>query len=161
MSRTLPHTTTRRAGDELLEVRFPIAQRSESGEVRASDAARIGEVRRLATDWASARELAPDVVDDLVVILSELVSNAILHSGGRKVTIQVASRNEEFVRAVVSDGTEKRPVVRHPTDDSEQGRGLQLVEWIAKDRGGGWGVSTDGTVTWCCLPLIREGACRC
>ncbi|MBU7598941.1 ATP-binding protein [Streptomyces sp. P38-E01] len=124
---------------------FPLGRRSV-------DAPRVGEVRRLATEWAAARQIASDLVDDLALVLSELVSNAILHSGGQSIVVELV-RRDGYIRVGVFDGTEKRPCLRPPASDSENGRGLYLVEWIARDRGGGWGVSPDGMTTWCCLPL--------
>jgi len=49
----------------------------------------------------------------------------------------------------VRDGSHELPVPGDAALDDEEGRGLFLVEAIAD----GWGVSPDGTTTWCSLPL--------
>ncbi|MFF0698551.1 ATP-binding protein [Streptomyces tendae] len=49
----------------------------------------------------------------------------------------------------VDDGSPCTPVLRCPGPDDESGRGLLLVQALAE----AWGVSPDGTTTWCTLPL--------
>lgn len=39
-----------------------------------------------------------------------------------------------------------------PGPDAENGRGLYLVDSVVRSRQGTWGVSPDGTRTWCSLP---------
>ncbi|MER5756906.1 ATP-binding protein [Streptomyces sp. NPDC002088] len=51
----------------------------------------------------------------------------------------------------VRDGCPDLPVLRHAGPDDEGGRGLLLVESLAET----WGVSPDGTTTWCSLPLTK------
>jgi hypothetical protein len=55
----------------------------------------------------------------------------------------------------VDDGSEKRPRLSDVATDSETGRGLFLVDALA-DR---WGVSADGTTTWCTLTLPEDTTC--
>ncbi|MFD7409772.1 ATP-binding protein [Streptomyces sp. NPDC059866] len=87
---------------------------------------------------------------DVMTIVSELLTNAILHSGttqiGLKVTLQ-----EDFLRIEVCDGM-KGSVQPKPTNDNAQsGRGLAIVEGLVQENGGTWGVSDDGTTVWCLL----------
>jgi anti-sigma regulatory factor (Ser/Thr protein kinase) len=82
-----------------------------------------------------SRPARPDLDDDLDLVLSELVTNAIRHGGGcTRVEIRAVGR---LLRLSVTDGRISRPVV-HPTDRSarESGRGMLLVHTIARR----WGV---------------------
>ncbi|MEU6277454.1 ATP-binding protein [Streptomyces populi] len=83
--------------------------------------------------------------------VSELVTNAVRHCRGNTVRLRVVSSGEEL-RIEVTDGN---PTPARPRDvdaDAENGRGLLLVAALAKV----WGVSHDGTMTWCCLTLPAE-----
>lgn len=74
------------------------------------------------------------------------------HGTGAQVTFTMTVR-DGFLRLAVHDETPGRPVVRHADDDAERGRGLFLVDCLAAAHGGTWGVSDDGTTTWCCLAV--------
>lgn len=84
--------------------------------------------------------------DDAEAITSELVTNAIQHvSGDDTETIVVAlvhTRDPESVTVLVTDSSSEGPVKREPSDLSEQGRGLLIVDqlsvrwgWILKEGG--------------------------
>jgi hypothetical protein len=89
------------------------------------------------------------VVDDAILCVSELATNALLHStsgdGGEfEITVQ---RGQSSVRVAVSDnGSPDKPAVRVLDDTSEQGRGLALVTLVASN----WGESGDelGRTVW-------------
>ncbi|GAA1036455.1 hypothetical protein GCM10009557_47220 [Virgisporangium ochraceum] len=77
----------------------------------------------------------PDLDDDLDLVLSELVTNAIRHGGGcTRIELRAAGR---LLRLSVTDARTSRPVV-HLADRSsrESGRGMILVQTIARR----WGV---------------------
>jgi anti-sigma regulatory factor (Ser/Thr protein kinase) len=83
------------------------------------------------------------VLDDAVLLVSELCANALLHTAsGHGGTFEVAIYPRSFsVRVEVRDGgAAQPPEVRQPADTcAEDGRGLGLVELLA-DR---WGHSGD------------------
>ena len=83
--------------------------------------------------------------DDVVLALSELVTNAIVHAGG---PVQVRIRaGRSSVRLEVADPSPAQPAVVRATLDQEGGRGLHLVSMVAK----GWGVEAapdDGKTVW-------------
>lgn len=105
----------------------------------------VTEVRRF-IKWALA---GCPVVDDAILCVSELATNALLHStsgdGGEfEITVQ---RGQWSVRVAVSDdGSHDKPAVRVFDDTSEQGRGLALVTLVASN----WGESGDeqGRTVW-------------
>ena len=96
-------------------------------------------------DWA----LVPEVVDAAVVLVSELVTNALVHGKGG-VELRLRLTRDRLV-VEVEDGGYHMPRRRRARDDEEGGRGLQLVATLA-DR---WGARfTDGgKVVWAELSL--------
>ncbi|MDV5145474.1 ATP-binding protein [Streptomyces sp. SBC-4] len=89
----------------------------------------------------------PELVDNVQLIVSELVTNAIDHGNG-PVRLKVACRGGE-VRVEVRDGNAVPATLREADEDDESGRGLGIVAYLASD----WGVSPDGTTTWCSFLL--------
>jgi anti-sigma regulatory factor (Ser/Thr protein kinase) len=78
------------------------------------------------------------------MLVSELVANAVLHTG-TPVEV-VISAGEDSVRVEVHDGSPQLPVRRHYSNMSGTGRGLLLVERMAT----AWGSdrTSDGKVVW-------------
>ncbi|MGY1583457.1 SpoIIE family protein phosphatase [Streptomyces sp. MN13] len=120
--------------------------RSRSSVITARAAASFEPVGR---SVASARSFVrdtlqgwgyADIVDDAVVLTSELVTNAVVHAGTAADVLCL--RTEEGVRIEVSDRYPEREVplqsaaVNMGSPDREGGRGLQLCAALA----GRWGV---------------------
>jgi PAS domain S-box-containing protein len=85
------------------------------------------------------------VIDDLILVVSELAANAVLH--GRP-PIQLRLRNGgSHVVLELHDTATYLPRKQRPTPDDEHGRGLQLVSSLC-DR---WGTrpTADGKAVWC------------
>lgn len=127
----------------------PIAGRSAASGFAVSfepAARRVGHIRRITA--ACLRHHDPAVVpliDDAVPVVSELVANAVQHGKGEvglKVTVLAGE-----LRVEVSDGNTAPARPRTADDDAEDGRGPLLVAALART----WGVSEDGTTTWCTL----------
>ncbi|WP_084219516.1 ATP-binding protein [Spirillospora albida] len=105
------------------------------------------------------RETVPDLpaLDDLVMVASETVANAITHTAsgreGGRVTVVLAAEPGIVRLEVVDDGAAPgRPRVRDESG-GETGRGIRIVEAVA-DR---WGFRTEGTrtVVWAEFPAPR------
>jgi anti-sigma regulatory factor (Ser/Thr protein kinase) len=92
----------------------------------------------------------PDLIETAQLLLTELATNALRHGQVRDIGVRVFFRNDLLV-IEVDDGSPTRPELRHAALDDEGGRGLFLIEALAED----WGVSQDGTTTWCSLPLTK------
>ena len=95
------------------------------------------------------------VADDLGVVISELVTNSIVHAEigpGRYLRVTVRML-EDRLRVAVSDrGSLTVPRLSATGDDQPEGLGLRTVDRLA----GSWGVTRDGTgrsQVWCELPL--------
>jgi anti-sigma regulatory factor (Ser/Thr protein kinase) len=92
--------------------------------------------------------VAREVLDDLRLLVSELVTNSVRHSGadtGEKVSLAIA-RSEQTVRVEVTDpGPGFKPGPRTADYDTPGGWGLHLVDRIAHR----WGVVTGRhTLVW-------------
>ncbi|WP_171163417.1 ATP-binding protein [Streptomyces sp. I05A-00742] len=103
--------------------------------------------RRLLAEWG-----LDELTDDAALLLSELVTNAIVHvpEGSGDVELSL-SRTPGHVVAQVTDRGGALPPCSLSGQDSENGRGMWLVEQIA-DR---WGhhASAAGKTVWFALPL--------
>ncbi|MEC4019208.1 ATP-binding protein [Streptomyces sp. H27-D2] len=93
----------------------------------------------------------PHLTDSAGLLLTELVTNAFRYGQGAEVGVRL-SRNAEGVRIEVADGSPTRPHVRMSAPDDENGRGMFLVSQVADD----WGVSDDGTRTWCTITVPEK-----
>jgi len=83
-------------------------------------------------------------LDDLLLCLSEVLTNAVLHAGA-PIRV-VATRLNAAIRVEVSDGSIVPPVVRAVEGLVPTGRGLHLVDRLAS----GWGfeISAYGKTVW-------------
>ncbi|MDH6579233.1 anti-sigma regulatory factor (Ser/Thr protein kinase) [Kitasatospora sp. MAP5-34] len=87
----------------------------------------------------------PELADTAELLVSELVTNALVHTE-RGAVFDAVLTPELRLRVEVQDGTSRLPGRRPPSDFATSGRGLLLVEALADD----WGVKLrgDGKVTW-------------
>lgn len=111
-----------------------------------STPANVGAGRRYIMDLLSGHARA----DDIQVLASELVTNAVTHTGrpelGFRVTVTTGLHR---VTVTVTDGGSATvPTVRaEATDGGAHGRGMAMVEVLADD----WGMTRhgqDGTEVW-------------
>ncbi|MFE5814999.1 SpoIIE family protein phosphatase [Streptomyces sp. NPDC056479] len=138
----MPHQRREPAGHEALHG----DNRTRSSVITARAAASFDPVGR---SVASARSFVrdtlqgwgfADIIDDAVVLTSELVTNAVVHAGTSADVLCL--RSEEGVRIEVADRYPEREIplqgspVNMGSPDREGGRGLQLCAALA----GRWGV---------------------
>ncbi|KUM76979.1 SpoIIE family protein phosphatase [Streptomyces sp. ISL-22] len=138
----MPHQRREPVGQEALHV----DNRSRSSVITARAAASFDPVGR---SVASARSFVrdtlqgwgfADIVDDAVVLTSELVTNAVVHAGTSADVLCL--RSDDGVRIEVADRYPEREIplqgqaVNMGSPDREGGRGLQLCAALA----GRWGV---------------------
>ncbi|MCX5278093.1 ATP-binding protein [Streptomyces virginiae] len=98
-----------------------------------------------------------DLADDVVLVVSELITNAILHSrGGAEVNLLMGLR-DGLLLIIVTDGTPITREARQAGTAAEHGRGLHIVRAIAAEHCGSWGTTSDRTGTWCELPVPGLG----
>ncbi|CAL9306231.1 MULTISPECIES: SpoIIE family protein phosphatase [Streptomyces] len=95
------------------------------------------QLRELLHDWAS-----PDQVDSAVLLLSELLTNVLVHTDSdallvAEITGEVGDRR---LRIEVTDAGDDLPHKRRPGELASSGRGLVLIELLAHT----WGVDPRG-----------------
>ncbi|GGQ12307.1 ATP-binding protein [Streptomyces griseomycini] len=123
------------------------------------DPAEVGRARR----WARSRLAGSGIGDDeplaetLILLVSELVTNAVVHTGCPAVlrlSLPGAEAGEATVRLEVADRSDRAPVPRCVDGEATGGRGLALVDGLA-DR---WGWSTEGAGKriWCELDRCAQ-----
>ncbi|MGO4421217.1 ATP-binding protein [Streptomyces sp. MCAF7] len=95
-----------------------------------------------------------DLAAPAALIVSELVTNTVAHSGCRCLRVTVSRPGPRWIRVAVTDKSHVLPTRRTAKDDDENGRGLAIVEAVS-DR---WG--TDrlpwGKRVWGELRVGRE-----
>lgn len=111
--------------------------------------------RRLVADTLRSWGLE-QVADDAGLVVSELTTNATLHSGSSSFQLSVRPPSSAGVRIAVGDdgAVPAAAVVRRPGRDggtavrqrpeTTTGRGLAIVDELAS----AWGVTSDGTTKW-------------
>ncbi|MFF3542735.1 SpoIIE family protein phosphatase [Streptomyces platensis] len=123
--------------------------------VAQAEPERIAEARRqvrdVLHDWAD-----PDQVDSAVLMVSEMVTNVLLHTDGDALLVAeiTGERGARRIRVDVADSSDELPHRRSPGELASSGRGLMLLELLA----GAWGVDPrgDGKSTW--FELYEEAA---
>lgn len=96
-------------------------------------------VRRTLGDWE-----CESMVDVVLLLTSELVTNAILHAGSEvDLNLRLAGG---VLRITVSDASERPPVLRDASPESTGGRGVALLDAMAVD----WGAvpTASGKLVW-------------
>jgi anti-sigma regulatory factor (Ser/Thr protein kinase) len=103
----------------------------------------IDQAQHVRADLAKVAANCP-VLDDLVLLASELATNAILHSQsgypGRTFTVQVTLYPDDYAWVEVIDRGGRWMV---DEVDDEHGRGLAIVAAVAGD--GNWGIDNTAT----------------
>lgn len=133
-----------------------VAPRREGASPRTEDACRVGIMRRIAAARLRYWGLQA-LTDDVMLIVSELLTNALLHSGTSDIRLNLTAK-EGFLRIAVSDGVPSRIAPGPAGQEAESGRGLILVAALAQHHGGTFGTSNQGATAWCTLALPQQEA---
>ncbi|WP_188281081.1 ATP-binding protein [Streptomyces sp. CBMA29] len=149
---TVPVPTPSEPIRDEFAVRVSGAASADSALERDVDGQWVGRLRRISAAKLRAWGLDP-LIDDVQLLVSELVTNALRYGEDGEIAFRLVITLQGVLIAV-NDGSGRRPRLSVVDDESETGRGLFLVAAIAED----WGVSPDGTTTWCTLRTAP--ACR-
>jgi anti-sigma regulatory factor (Ser/Thr protein kinase) len=105
------------------------------------------EARRF-VETASCDAHNASVLDDALLLISELVTNAVRH-GAPPVTAEIECIGTSGMRVRVTDGSAQDVEAKHPDQWDESGRGLELVDLVSTE----WGVEphSSGKVVWFAL----------
>ncbi|MFI5040611.1 MAG: ATP-binding protein [Acidimicrobiales bacterium] len=109
-----------------------------------ADDASAGTARRFVARSLSGIEGA-DVREAAVLLTSELVTNAVRHAGGE--CVLVVDVDAGRVRIEIHDQASQRPILRRLAVTDQRGRGLALVDALAR-RWGSDPVAGKGKAVW-------------
>ncbi|WP_405820813.1 ATP-binding protein [Streptomyces sp. NBC_00838] len=106
---------------------------------------RVAHLRHIAGALLAEGGIGQDVVETVQLLVSEIVTNAVVHGCADRVRFSVSydRSGRDDVLIEVDDGHPARIKVRSPGSDDETGRGMFLVDALAR----AWG--RHGTRTWC------------
>ncbi|MEV7341586.1 ATP-binding protein [Streptomyces sp. NPDC093544] len=108
------------------------------------DPAEVGRARRWARSRLAGSGIGADepLAETLILLVSELVTNAVVHTGCPAVLRLSLPDGVEAttVRLEVADSSTRPPIPRHADGEETNGRGLELVDGLA-DR---WGWCPEG-----------------
>ncbi|MFE5715403.1 SpoIIE family protein phosphatase [Streptomyces sp. NPDC056501] len=95
------------------------------------------QLRQLLHDWKDE-----DQLDSAVLMVSEMVTNVLVHTDGDALLVAEVACGEESrrLRVEVSDQSDELPHKRHPGEMASSGRGLLLMEMLADE----WGFDPRG-----------------
>ncbi|MEU1401500.1 ATP-binding protein [Streptomyces sp. NPDC005728] len=127
-------------------------------EVRP-DPAEVGRARRWARSRLAGSGIEADeaLAENLILLVSELVTNAVVHTGCPAVlrlSLPSDVVDSATVRLEVADASSRAPVPRCAAGDATGGRGLALVDCLA-DRWG-WNPEGSGKSIWCELDRCSQ-----
>lgn len=137
------------------------------------DPAEVGRARRWARSRLTGSGIAADepLAETLILLVSELVTNAVVHTGCPAVLRLLltgacdgpSDAAAGTVRLEVADRSARPPQPRHARGEETGGRGLELVDGLA-DRWG-WDAEGAGKRIWCevdrCSAPAGDGATAC
>ncbi|MFJ8821441.1 ATP-binding protein [Streptomyces sp. NPDC102467] len=118
-----------------------------------ADPAEVGRARRWVRSRLAGSGIQADesLAETLILLVSELVTNAVVHTGHPAVLRMVLPGVQEqcpgTVRVEVADASDRPPAPRHAAGEETNGRGLELVDGLA-DRWG-WRPEGAGKAIWC------------
>jgi len=117
----------------------------------------VGTMRCITAAFLRQRAVPAALAQDVVVVVSELVTNAVEHGlGGGMVGLRVRDLGWELLVEITDDNPAPARLCP-PTDEREHGRGLLLVAALSES----WGVSDNGRATWAAFrPPLGRPRCR-
>lgn len=108
-----------------------------------SDASSIAEARRHVRD-ALADRAHPRVLAEVELVVSELVTNAVLHGPGGAVYLRLAEEDGVVTGEVEDQGDAAIEIREQSLNSVDGGLGLPIVDQLTSD----WGVYPGSTHVW-------------
>ncbi|MGW0464945.1 ATP-binding protein [Streptomyces sp. NPDC003027] len=99
----------------------------------------VARARRLAEERLILWGCDPEIRDTVTLIVSELVTNAVVHTASRRIVCELREGEEQLRIAVRDEGGAADPLIRD-CGEEERGRGLVLVDALC----GAWGAESTG-----------------
>ncbi|NAZ88206.1 SpoIIE family protein phosphatase, partial [Kineococcus indalonis] len=150
----IPHRLDDDAAMLVLEYRGPTAQLEEAWLPLPGDVRAVAQARAFLRTALSAWD-ADALLDEAELVLSELVTNALVHTDAPGAVLLRYDRGARRLTVNVHDRSTRHPLERHAGPEALGGRGLGIVQAVADS----WGVSVagDGKTVWAEL-AVEEGA---
>ncbi|MER5962235.1 ATP-binding protein [Streptomyces sp. NPDC002057] len=142
-----------------------MADHQEASVTLPSDPASVPTARRFVAEVLAGWGLddAADLADSIRLVVSELATNAVLHTLGQSptFTVEVRLEREERLHIGVTDSHPRRPRRLPAAVQQDNGRGMVIIRVLAAEAGGRLSVTPteDGgktvwiTVPWCAAPV--------
>ena len=126
-----------------------VASTGMSPDARAPQCARAWCRQQLTVAWIGPDPVTPQLLQDVSLVVSELVTNAV-RAGCDRLTIRLSVDGHRMRLAVIDDGG-GTPVRQQLRIDATSGRGLAIVGALSRD----WGVRRleTGKEVWADLAL--------
>ncbi|MGW1807369.1 ATP-binding protein [Streptomyces sp. NPDC002078] len=139
-------------GPDRLASGDPLPRRAAAFDLPAQPTA-VGTARRVVQDLLAAWGVPDGPRDDAVLVTSELVTNALVHTVGERITCRLHGTSDRIrIEVEDQDGGPTPPAALRPGPDDQHGRGLLLVDTLSRD----WGVTPvsgrPARVVWAELP---------
>ncbi|MEI7030235.1 ATP-binding protein [Streptomyces pratensis] len=145
-SALIPRNTDLSPGTEALRYCFTLPARPES----------VAGARRLTRARLDAWKLTGDAHEAAVLIVSELVTNAIVHTASARVVCELRCLGRQLRIAVQDQGHQPDGPRLRRTADDEHGRGLLLVDALSDSWGSHDAGYTSGRIVWAEVPHGSE-----
>ncbi|MBP0459168.1 ATP-binding protein [Streptomyces montanisoli] len=138
-----------------------MADHQEASVTLPSEPASVPVARRYVADclaeWGLPGEA--DTAETVRLVVSELATNAVLHTFGRSptFTVDVALDRDEALRIGVTDSHPRWPKRLPAAVQQDNGRGMVIIRWLAAECGGRLSVTPTpegGKTVWITLPWV-------
>ncbi|MBX9421890.1 MULTISPECIES: ATP-binding protein [Streptomyces] len=105
--------------------------------------ASVARARRLAEERLILWGCGPGIRDTVSLVVSELVTNAVVHTASGRVVCEIREDEETLRIAVRDEGGPAGPCIRDNCGEDERGRGLLIVDALCT----AWGADRTGLGT--------------
>ncbi|MCX5232233.1 ATP-binding protein [Streptomyces sp. NPDC006553] len=145
-----------------------MADHQEASVTLPSEPASVPTARRYVADVLVGWGLddAAEIADSIRLIVSELATNAVLHTLGQSptFTVDVRLEREERLRIGVTDSHPRRPRRLPAAVQQDNGRGMVIIRVLAAEAGGRLSVTPTedgGKTVWITLPWTVAPVASC
>jgi serine/threonine-protein kinase RsbW len=118
--------------------------------------ASAADARRRTLDWLTRHLVGQEPAEAAVLVISELVTNAVVHSASSVISCTLRLGGGLLYIEVTDQGASERQIaVREAAADDVSGRGLLLVSALSK----AWGVTSAvpcGITVWAAVPAQQR-----
>ncbi|MCX4820582.1 ATP-binding protein [Streptomyces sp. NBC_01142] len=119
----------------------------------------VARARKMAQAVLNRWGVGGDVHDTAMLVVSELVTNAVVHTDGHLVACELLNGAQRLRITVQDQGSAPTGPRVCRVAEEERGRGLLLVETVSSAWGTHASKSGPGRVVWAELPYVAEMPC--